>query len=120
MGNPVVHFEVVGNDLGGLKSVYSELFGWKTSDVEQMPYATVDTDSGSDGITGGLGEPPPGQSGHVTFYVQVDDIPATVDKIESLGGKRVGEPFDIPGGGQIGLFTDPQDHLIGLWRGPSS
>ena len=29
MGQPVVHFEVIGNDGDELKSYYSELFGWE-------------------------------------------------------------------------------------------
>ena len=29
MGQPVVHFEIVGTDTKRLKSYYSELFGWE-------------------------------------------------------------------------------------------
>ena len=29
MGQPVVHFEVVGKDGAALQSFYSELFGWE-------------------------------------------------------------------------------------------
>jgi predicted enzyme related to lactoylglutathione lyase len=29
MGQPVVHFEVVGKDGEGLRNYYSELFGWE-------------------------------------------------------------------------------------------
>jgi len=111
MGNPTMWFEVAGRDYQGLKSFYSELFGWKFKDMPEMPYATVDASDG--GIPGGVGQAPEGHDGHVTFYVQVDDIEKALSKAESLGGKRAMGPMDIPSG-QIALFTDPEGHEIGL------
>jgi predicted enzyme related to lactoylglutathione lyase len=111
MGNPTMWFEVAGQDHGALKSFYSQLFDWQLTDMPEMPYATVDATDG--GIPGGIGQAPPGHSGHVTFYVQVDDIEAALTKAESLGGKRAMGPMDIPSG-QIALFTDPEGHEIGL------
>jgi len=29
VGQPVVHFEIVGKDAAGLQKYYSELFGWQ-------------------------------------------------------------------------------------------
>ena len=34
MGQPVVHFEVVGKDAGKLRDFYGDLFGWKFNQVE--------------------------------------------------------------------------------------
>jgi uncharacterized protein len=117
MGNPVVHFEVVGKDRGTLESFYTQLFDWKLNEVGgPMEYATIET-GGDGGIGGGIGAAPDGGSGHVTFYVQVDDVQAALDKAESLGGSAVGPPMEIPGGGTIAVFTDPEGHLIGLWKG---
>jgi predicted enzyme related to lactoylglutathione lyase len=111
MGNPTMWFEVAGKDFEGLKSFYSQLFGWKLTDMPEMPYSTVDASNG--GIPGGIGQAPEGNAGHVTFYVQVDDIEQALAKAESLGGKRSMGPMDIPSG-QIALFTDPEGHEIGL------
>ncbi len=111
MGNPTMWFEVCGKDLQAMKGFYSGLFDWKLTDMEEMPYATVDSEG--QGIPGGIGVAPEGQDGHVTFYVEVDDIRASLAKAESLGGARVLEPTDIPSG-QIGLFADPEGHLVGL------
>jgi len=111
MGNPTMWFEVAGSDFEGLKSFYSQLFGWKLTDMPEMPYSTVDASNG--GIPGGIGQAPEGNGGHVTFYVQVDDIEQALAKAESLGGKRSMGPMDIPSG-QIALFTDPEGHEIGL------
>jgi predicted enzyme related to lactoylglutathione lyase len=114
MSNPTIHFEVLGKDQEGLKSFYTELFGWKTNDIRgatEEPYSIVEAEDG--GIGGGIGQARNGIEGHVTFYVGVDDLEAALAKAESLGGTRMTEPMDIPDG-QIAHFTDPEGHLIGL------
>lgn len=111
MSNPTMWFEVAGKDREAMKGFYSQLFDWKLSDMDDMPYSTIDT--GGEGIPGGLGEAPEGHPGHVTFYVQVDDLEASLSKAEQLGGKKLMEPVDIPSG-QIAMFADPEGHAIGL------
>ena len=48
------------------------------------------------------------------FYVQVDDIPATLAKVDSLGGKTIVPPVTIPNG-TFAWFADPEGNTIGLW-----
>ena len=60
MGNPVMWFEVAGKDREGLKGFYSQLFDWQLTDMDAMPYTTIDT--GGEGIPGGIGAGPGGQS----------------------------------------------------------
>jgi predicted enzyme related to lactoylglutathione lyase len=113
VGQQVVHFEVVGKDAQQLRSYYSELFGWEFGEpMGPTDYATVQNPNG---IGGGVGSGPDGYPGHVTFYVQVDDVGATLDHAERLGGKRTMGPDEVPGVGiVIGLFTDPEGHVIGV------
>jgi uncharacterized protein len=116
MANPVVHFEVVGKDAEALRKFYGEAFGWKLQDVMEGAYYMVDT--GGDGaIPGGIGAAPDGGSGHVMFYVQVDDPAAALEKIKSLGGSTVSEPMDVPEGPTIAHFADPEGHVVGLVKG---
>jgi uncharacterized protein len=113
MPNPVVHFEVLGNDAAALTKFYGDAFGWQMQGV--MPtYSMVKTGDEEEGIPGGVGAAPEGVPGHVTFYVQVDDLGAALEKISSLGGSTVQEPMDIPDGPSIALFADPEGHVIGL------
>lgn len=113
MAHPVVHFEVVGNDPNALRSYYGELFGWKFGDpMGPTDYSVVQE---PDGIGGGIGGSPEGYSGHVTFYVQVDDVQATLAQAEGQGGRRMMGPDEVPGAGiVIGLFSDPEGHVIGV------
>jgi predicted enzyme related to lactoylglutathione lyase len=75
-------------------------------------YSTVQD---PDGIGGGIGRAPEGYDGHVTFYVQVQDAEAALSKAETLGGRRMMGPDEVPGVGiVIGLLQDPEGHVIGI------
>jgi len=111
MGNPTMWFEVAAKDREAMKGFYGGLFDWQLNDMEAMPYTGVET--GGTGIPGGIGQAPEGNDGHVTFYVEVDDVAAGLAKAESLGGTTVMDAMDIPSG-KIGLFADPEGHVVGL------
>jgi len=121
MGQPVVHFEVVGKDGEKLHRYYSELFGWEIDANNEYHYGMVTREGnlGRDGvgIGGGVGQGPEGYDGHVTFYVAVPDVEDALQKAESLGGKRVMGPEDIMGQVVLGQFTDLEGHLVGVVQG---
>ena len=118
MGQPVVHFEVIGKNGDKLQSYYSELFGWEIDSDNPMNYGTVQRDGNVNadgaGIGGGIGTGPEGYDGHVTFYVEVPDVEAALAKAESLGGTRTMGPDKVMEGVEIGLFQDPEGHDIGV------
>jgi len=118
MGQPVVHFEIMGKDGEKLRSYYSELFGWEIDADNPMNYGIVQRDgnTGADGvgIGGGVGAAPEGYDGHVTFYIEVPDVEAALAQAESLGGKRMMGPMKVPDGPEIGHFNDPEGHLVGV------
>lgn len=118
MGQPVVHFEIMGKDAKALHSFYSQLFDWNIDANNPMAYGTVQrqdnvTPDGI-GIGGGIGQAPEGYGGHVTFYVGVPDVEAALAKAESLGATRMMGPAEVMEGLVIGLFVDPEGHTIGL------
>jgi predicted enzyme related to lactoylglutathione lyase len=114
MANQVGWFEVVGQDAEKLQRFYGDVFGWQFNAIPEMGYATVEGAEG--GISGGVGAAPSGQ-GHATFYVGVDDPQAMLDKIESAGGKTVVPVTEIPNVVTFAMFTDPEGHLVGLYKG---
>jgi predicted enzyme related to lactoylglutathione lyase len=118
MGNPVVHFEVIGKDGEKLRSYYSELFGWEIDANNPMNYGNVQREGNTNdegvGIGGGVAGYPEMDNSHVTFYVQVPDVEEALAKAESLGGKRVMGPDQIMDMLILGQFTDPEGHLIGV------
>jgi predicted enzyme related to lactoylglutathione lyase len=120
MGQPVVHFEVVGTDGDKLKTYYSDLFGWEYQEAPgPMNYGIVPREGNTNpegiGIGGGVGGLGKEAGGHVTFYVEVPDVEAALAKAESLGGKRLMGPDEIPGTEIVlGHLSDPEGHLVGL------
>lgn len=118
MGQPVVHFEVMGEDGDRLRSYYSEMFGWEIDASNPMNYGIVqregNTNADGAGIGGGIGGMPEGMEGHVTFYVEVPDVEAALAQAESLGGKRVMGPDKVMDTTVIGLFADPEGHTVGV------
>ena len=123
MGQPVVHFEVIGKDGDKLKSYFSELFGWEIDSNNPMNYGIVQREGNTNpdgvGIGGGISGAPEGYEGHVTFYVEVPDVEAALAKAESLGGTRMMGPDEVMDGLVIGLFQDPEGHVLGVLSGGS-
>jgi predicted enzyme related to lactoylglutathione lyase len=121
MGQPVVHFEIIAADGEKAQKYYSELFGWEIDSNNPMNYGTVqregNTNADGIGIGGGVGSGPDGYGGHVTFYVEVPDVEAALAKAESLGGSRMMGPDEVMEGLVIGLFTDPEGHVVGVVTG---
>jgi uncharacterized protein len=114
VGNPVVHFEMGAADDRQLVEFYGEAFGWLLQGMPGGGYTTIDTHNGS-GINGGIGKSQSGEPWS-TFYVETDDLQATLDKANSLGGTTVMPVTDFGGVVAIAMFSDPDGLLIGLVR----
>ena len=118
MGQPVVHFEIIGKDGAKLQSYYSELFGWEIDADNPMHYGIVQREDNLSedgvGIGGGVAAGPDDYAGHVTVYVGVPDVEVALAKAEELGGTRLFGPDEVMPGLIIGQFNDPEGHTIGL------
>lgn len=115
MGQPVIHWEITGKNGAKLQEFYARLFDWQINADNPYQYGVVDTQSVR-GINGGIAtanEP----NSRVTIYVQVADLQATLDQAESLGGKTLMPPTEIPGAVTMALFSDPDGNVTGLIKG---
>ena len=121
MGRPVVQFEVMGTNGEKLRSFYAELFDWTIDADNPLGYGLVQREANFEGvgIGGGIGGMPAGMPGHLAFYVEVPDIEAALSRAETLGGTRVMGPTEIQPGIELGQFTDPEGHMVGLLKGPA-
>src|SRR5919108_2658843 len=97
MAQPVVHFEIIGNDPAKLRGYYGELFGWTfaigdaATEAVSKPGEYGFVDASVAGINGGVA----GGEGHerrVLFYVGVPSVEAALQQAERLGGKRIMGP----------------------------
>jgi predicted enzyme related to lactoylglutathione lyase len=120
MGQPVVHFEIIGKDPARLRDYFGALFGWQfdtsglVSEAVSQPddYGFTEPGDGS-GIPGGVGG---GRDydNRAIFYVGVPDVEAALQQAESLGGRRLLGPARAPSGLVIGHFADPEGNRVGV------
>jgi predicted enzyme related to lactoylglutathione lyase len=116
MGAPIIRFEIIGGKGDQLEKFYGELFGWNINTNNQMRYGLVDTGGGPGSINGGVSADRDGGK-RVSVYAQVNDLQATLDKVEKLGGKTILSPTEVPGGPKLALFADPAGNVTGLILG---
>jgi hypothetical protein len=112
MGNPVVRFEIGAADPQPLVNFYGELFGWDLQVISEA-YTLVDTRGGA-GVNGGIGRSDTGEP-WATFYVEVENLQASLDRAEALGGRTVVPVIELPGMA-FAMFGDPDGLLVGLTR----
>ena len=120
----VVHFEMPYVDRDRMKSFYETAFGWQTQTLgpEMGNYVvatTTETDNGRPktpgAINGGFYERPQDEMGQApSVVIAVDDIHASMRKVNEAGGKVVGEPMEIPGIGQYVSFVDPEGNRVSI------
>jgi predicted enzyme related to lactoylglutathione lyase len=112
MGQPVVHFEIGCRDITKTADFFSRLFDWQTQSAGPAAMISTGASTGIQGHITALGHEP---HQYTTFYVQVDDVQAYLDKATALGGKTIVPPVQIPTG-TFAWFADPEGNMIGLWK----
>ena len=115
MPNPVVHWEIQTSNSDKVGEFFAKLFDWHVDSDNPFNYGVVDTHA-EGGINGGIGGQGSGVN-RVTFYVQVDDLDAYLKKAESLGGKTITPPMEIPGVVTLAHFADPEGNVVGIIKG---
>ena len=109
MAKPAVaRFEVTGKDGSALRRFYGDLFDWTIHEgAEGSGFGVVEATE--NGISGVIGPTRGDRTGHVTFYVEVDNLAPYLSKAEELGGKTVVPPTNIPEFGlAFAFFADPE------------
>ncbi len=117
MAAPVTHFEIMARDGQRVRDFYGNLFGWTFNDMQG--YGMVDTGVKM-GIGGGIGQLGENMMPMVTFYVQVEDVQAHLDKAASMGGTILVPLTEVPGMVTFAQFKDPEGNVVGLLKGPQA
>ncbi len=112
MGQPVVHFEIGCRDSAKTADFFSRLFAWQMQPLGPATLINTGAASGIQGHMSSLGHEP---YHYTIFYVQVDDVQAYLTKAESLGGRTLVPPVQIPTG-TFAWFADLEGNTIGLWK----
>ncbi len=123
MSGKVVHFEVPYDDAERAKKFYAEAFGWVVDEIPELSYSIVSTGPAGEGgmptdvgyIGGGMLQRG-GPVDHPVITIEVDDLDASLEKLESLGGETVVGRQEVGEMGWAAYFKDVEGNLMGLWQ----
>jgi uncharacterized protein len=119
MPAPVTHFEINAKDSKRARDFYGALFGWNINHDPAMNYGMVDTGVKM-GINGGISQVMGDNPSNVTFYVQVEDVQAHLDKAVGMGAQVVMPLTEVPNMVTFAMFADFEGNIIGLVKGPQT
>ncbi|MCP4583138.1 MAG: VOC family protein [candidate division Zixibacteria bacterium] len=111
--NGVCHFEIPSRDFGKAKKFYGELFNWQFNEMGDE-YLLFNP---PDGVGGGFSKgteftEKPG----IIVYIEVEDIPAIIEKAKGMGGECLHEKTQIsPEHGFFAILKDLEGNQLGIW-----
>lgn len=113
-----VWFELLTTDPDAAQSFYGDVVGWeaKSSGMPGMDYRLL---SAGDGEVAGLMTMPDGMGNGPTWlgYIGVDDVDASVARVEGTGGATHMPATTMPGVGRMAMVADPQGIPFYVMRG---
>jgi predicted enzyme related to lactoylglutathione lyase len=112
-GTPIVHIEFKSADFVRTSAFYAKLFDWKVEPNASNMYLKADSMGGP---SGGWVRADLVQSPGPIAYLVVDDLAAKLDEVEGAGGRVLVRSMPFAGGGEVGLFADPDGNVLGLWK----
>src|SRR5262249_32417158 len=114
-------YQLLTTDVEAAKAFYAEVVGWGTRDASApgMPYTLFTAGEASVAGLMALSEDAArmGTSPSWLGYVGVDDVDATADRIQHLGGVVHVPPTDLPDVSRFSIVADPQMAAVGLFKG---
>jgi predicted enzyme related to lactoylglutathione lyase len=113
MAAEIVHIEFKSANFARTSEFYAQLFDWKMEQNASSSYMKL---SGADAPSGGWVRADLVQAPGPVAYLAVDDLESKLDEVERAGGRVLVRNLPFAGGGEIGLFADPDGNVLGLWH----
>lgn len=112
--------ELMTSDPAAAWRFYATLFGWVSSGSMDMgpetgSYDMFTTHEGANSIGGMMKLPPGVPVSNWLHYINVADVAATIAQVKERGGTVLYGPQEVPGGGQIAAFIDPQGAAFAVY-----
>ena len=109
----IAHIEFKSANFARTSEFYAKLFDWQ---MEQNASASYMKLASGDGPSAGWFRADLVQSPGPVAYLPVDDLEAKLAEVEEAGGRILVKSLPFAGGGEIGLFADPDGNVLGLWQ----
>jgi hypothetical protein len=107
--------ELLATDWQKAFAFYGELFGWQRADADIGPTDMYQLFSaGGQAIGGMFAKRPTDPVPYWLFYINVDDIDAAMERVNTHGGQVFEGPLEMPGGSWIARCGDPQGAAFAL------
>jgi predicted enzyme related to lactoylglutathione lyase len=113
MAAEIVHLEFKSASFTRTSEFYARLFDWRTDQNASGSYMKL---SGDGAPSAGWVRADLVQSPGPIAYLAVDDLGAKLEEIERAGGRILVPRLPFAGGGEVGLFADPDGNVLGLWH----
>lgn len=114
MSDQVNYFEIGTPDAPAARAFYGELFGWTFGPASPGGYSPIDENAGglwdTAGASGGT---------WAIFYVEVADLPATIEAAQNAGAGIV-VPLVDNGTILFAHLSDPAGNRFGVWQRKSA
>jgi uncharacterized protein len=115
-----VWYDLITTDVPAATEFYKKVAGWGTQDFDMGGGGKYQMWTVGDVPIGGVVQltpemGPPGTPPHWMSHVSVPDVDETVRQAESLGGKVLSPPTDIPTVGRYATIADPQGAAIAVY-----
>ena len=109
----IAHIEFKSANFARTSEFYGKLFDWQ---MEQNASASYMKLAGGEGPSAGWFRADLVQAPGPVAYLQVDELEAKLTEVEAAGGRILVRSLPFAGGGEIGLFADPDGNVLGLWQ----
>jgi predicted enzyme related to lactoylglutathione lyase len=118
--NSFVWYELMTSDAAAAKAFYADVVGWNTQDVPTPGMTYTLLLMGETQVGGLVALPQEACQAGVrpcwVSYIGVDDVDSAALKAQSLGGKILRAPADIPNIGRFAFVADPQGTGFNLFK----
>jgi len=114
MANPVGHFEFMVSDAKRAKDFYGKIFNWTFEDSPPPHHYTM-IDTGTEPKGGLMKKPDQAPHPSLNVYFHVEDVDATLKKVQGAGGTVIVGKTEIEMGWWA-MFADPDGIPVGLYE----
>jgi predicted enzyme related to lactoylglutathione lyase len=116
MNGKICYIEMPTTDIQRSADFYSKVFGWN---IRKRGDGSTAFDDTTGQVSGAfvVGRPPSAQPG-LLFYVMVDSVAASIEKVTATGGQIV-QPIGGDAPEITARFRDPGGNVIGLYQEPN-
>jgi predicted enzyme related to lactoylglutathione lyase len=103
-------------DRKAAEEFYLNALGWKTVPVEILNYSLLEVPEQCPFGIALVSAPGASGGSSPTVHFAVDDLAAVAERVNQAGGKVVGQPRPIPGGGKTQVIEDLDGNRLGIYQ----